>query len=98
VIDEEYCYTLSLEIIDTTAAKTKIMLDLQTDALIVKARYGRYSVWNWNDENNTVSGQIEILKWDQNKVILKENIRAADFRRKEEKRFVGTSVFKRQER
>ena len=95
VIDEEFCYDLTLKFVDTSAAKTKTILDLQTDTLIVKAGYGIFSVWNWSDENNKVSGQIEILKWDKNEVILKENILAVDLRRKETKKFVGTRTFKR---
>lgn len=94
VIDEEFCYYLTLKFTDTTAAKTKRILDLQTDTLIVKAGYGIFSVWNWSDENNKVSGQIEILKWDKDEVILKEKVQATDYRRKETKKFIGTRFFK----
>jgi len=97
VIDEEFCYDLTLKFIDTTAAKTKRIIDLQADTLIVKAGYGVFSVWNWSDENNKVSGQIEILKWDKNEVTLKENIKVIDFRRKETKKFVGTRTYKRKD-
>jgi hypothetical protein len=97
VIDEEFCYVLTLKIIDTSAAKTKGILDLQADTLIVKAGYGIFSVWNWSDENNKVSGQIEIIKWDKNEVVLRENIQANDFSRKETKKFIGTRTFKRKD-
>lgn len=93
VIDEEFCYDLTLKFIDTNAAKTKRILDLQSDTLIVKAEYGIFSVWNWGNENNNVSGQIELLKWTKNKITLKENIQAIDLKRKETKRFVGTRTF-----
>jgi len=56
IIDEEFCYFVTLKFIDTTAVKTKRILDLQADTLIVKAGYGIFSVWNWSDENNKVSG------------------------------------------
>ena len=97
VIDEEFCFDLTLKFIDTTAAKTKRILDLQSDTLIVKAGYGIFSVWNWSDENNKVCGRIEILKWDKDEVIVKENIQAVDFRRKETKKFVGTRTYKRRD-
>jgi hypothetical protein len=97
VIDEEFCYCLTLNFIDTTAAKTKRIIDLQMDTSIVKVGYGIFSVWNWSDENNKVSGRIEIVKWDKNQVILKENIKAVDFRRKETMKFVGTRTYKRKE-
>jgi hypothetical protein len=95
IIDEEFCYSLTLRFIDTTAARTKRILDLQTDTLIVKAGYEIFSIWNWSEENNNISGQIEILKWDKNEVLLKENIKAVDFRRKETRKFAGTRTFKR---
>jgi hypothetical protein len=95
IIDEEFCYYLTLNFIDTTAAKAKRTLDLKADTLIVKATYGMYSVWNWSDENNKLSGLIKILKWDKNEVVLSENIRADDLRRKETKKLIGTRTFKR---
>jgi hypothetical protein len=96
VIDEEFCYHLTLKFIDAAAAITKRILDLQADTLMVKAGYGTVSVWNWSDENSKVTGQIEILKWDKDEIILKENIRVIDLRRKETKRFMGTRSFKRE--
>lgn len=95
IIDEEFCYELTLRFIDTTAAKAKGVLELHTDSLIVKAGYRVFSVWNWSDEDTKVFGQIEILKWGQNEVILKENIIAINIERKETKKFVGTRTFKR---
>jgi len=97
VVDEEFCYSLTLKFIDTSAAKTKRMLDLQTDTLIVKAGYGIFSVWNWGEENSKVSGQIEIINWDKNEVVLRENIQVNDFSRNETKKFVGTRTFKRKD-
>jgi len=96
VIDEEFCYYITLIFSDTTAAKTKMTLNLETDTLIVKAQYGIFSVWNWSDENNKVSGQIDILKWNKEEIILTENIQVVDNRRKEKRRFKGTRTFIRQ--
>lgn len=97
VIDEEFCYELTLTFLDTAAAKAKKILNLATDTLIVKSRYGAFSVWNWGDEHNKVTGQIEIVAWDKNTVTLKENIHVSDFRRKETKNYKGTRTYKRKE-
>lgn len=97
VIDEEFCYVLKLTFLDTTAAKTKQTLNLQTDTNIVKVEYGIFSVWNWSNENNQVLGQIEITNWDCNKLTLREKVIATDYRRKEAKKFNGTRTFTRKE-
>jgi hypothetical protein len=93
-VDEEFCYELRLKFIDTTAARIKKKIDLESDSLIVKASYGVFSMWNWGNENNQVSGQIEILKWGNQEIILRENIQVRDIRRKKTKQFRGTRTFK----
>lgn len=97
VIDEEFCYYLKLTFIDTSAAKTKRILDLETDTSIVRSEYGIFSVWNWSNENNKTKGKIEIIHWDRDSIILKENVIATDYRRKDTKRFKGTRTFTRKE-
>jgi hypothetical protein len=97
VIDVEFCYDLKLTFLDTTAAKTKQTLDLQADTNIVKAEYGIFSVWNWSNENNQVFGQIEIINWDYNKMTIRENVIATDYRRKETKKFKEARVFTKKE-
>lgn len=97
VIDEEFCYELKITFLDTTAAKAKQTLDLQIDTNIVKVDYGIFSVWNWSNENNKVSGQIEINNWNCDKVTIRENVIATDYRRKETKKFKGTRTFTRRE-
>jgi hypothetical protein len=97
VIDEEGCYDLTLTFLDTTAAKTKKNLNLATDTLIVKSRYGISSIWNWQEENNKVTGQIEIIAWDRNAVTIKENIFVSDYRRKQTKKYKGRRTFKKPE-
>ena len=97
VIDEEFCYYLKLIFFDTTAAKAKKTLDLQTDTDIVKAEYGIFSIWNWSNESNKVFGQIEITHWDSNNVTLKENLVVTDYRRKGNKKFKGTRTFTRKD-
>ena len=97
IIDEEFCYNLTLTFLDTAAAKTKRILNLATDTLIVKSSYGRFSVWNWSDEHNIVTGQIEIVTWDKDGITLKENIIVLDYRRKETKTYKGTRTYNRKE-
>jgi hypothetical protein len=97
VIDEEFCHELTLTFLDTTAAKIKKILNLATDTLIVKSHYGIFSVWNWDDENNKVSGQIEIINWSNDGITLSENIITNDQRRKEIKKYKGTRTFNKKE-
>ena len=97
ILDEEFCYYLTLVFLDTAAAKTKKVLDLQTDTNIVRAEYGIFSIWNWSDEHNDVSGQIKITQWDNDQVTLIEDVIAKDHRRNETKKFKGTRTFVRQD-
>lgn len=95
MIDDEFCYYLKLNFVDTSAAKAKKIINIQTDTSIIHVKYGIVSIWNWEDENNQLSGKIEILKWDKDEVILQENIKVVDFRRKETKKFVGKRTYLR---
>lgn len=97
VIDEEFCYSLKLEFLDTNLAKSKRIIDLQSDTLILKASYGLFSVWNWENEETRISGQIEIIKWNPKGVIVKEHILCEDIRTNEINRFLGTRVFTRKD-
>lgn len=97
IIDEEFCYDLTLIFLDTALAKTKKILNLATDTLILKSQYGRFSVWDWEEENNKVSGQIEIISWDKTTVTLKEKIFISEFGRKKSKIFKGTRTYKRKD-
>lgn len=95
LIDEEYCYVLTLKFLDISKAKSKKTLDLQTDTLIVKASYNKFSIWDWSGEITNVSGQIEILKWKKNKVVLKQNITAIDTNGNKTQKFVGKILFRK---
>jgi len=97
IIDEEFCHNLKLTFLDTAMAKAKQTLDLEVDTNIVKAEYGIFSIWNWENENNQVSGQIEITYLDTNQAILTEDIIVTDHRRTETKVFKGTRTFTRSE-
>jgi hypothetical protein len=95
VVDEEFYYELRITFLDSAAAKTKRVLDLEKDSSIVHVTYGIFSVWSWEAEKNTVKGQIEIKNWDPSGITLKENIVATNFTRKETKKYKGTRTFKR---
>ena len=95
VLDEEFCYDLTLIFPDTIVIKAKKSLNFSIDTAIIKSKYVLSSVWNWSSENNKVAGRIKILNWNRNEVKLKETIIVFDFRRKQIKKFVGTRVFKR---
>ncbi len=93
VADGGFCSSLSLRFIDTAAAKTKKVLDLQTDTAIVRANYDFNSVWSWDAPSSKITGQIEILKWHKNKLVLKENVQVFLRSKKQIKKFVGIRIF-----
>jgi len=97
VIDEEYSYMLRYKLIDTTAAKEKRILDLSKDTSIVKTQYFLASVWNWSEPNNLVSGTIEVVHWETNKIILKQNVYVEDYVEKEQVKFIGIRTFETRE-
>lgn len=93
VIDEAYCHTLKITFIDLEEAKRKRFIDIKADSAIVKLDYSISSVWNWSDEKNEITGNIEILKWGNKEVKLKEHIHINDIRRKEKVHFKGRREF-----
>lgn len=94
IIDEEHCYDLNLIFLDSSLAILKKKIDLETDTSIVKVNYGIFSIWNWRDENNHISGHVEILAWNNESITLKEDILVVDHRRNNAKKLKGKRVFK----
>lgn len=99
MIDEEFCYYLKLQFLDTTAAKKKKTLDLINDSNIINAEYGIFSIWNWNwsDVNNKVTGKVKIIRWDRNGITIKKKIIALDYRRDKTQKFIGKRTYRRYE-
>jgi len=97
-IDAGHVSRLYLTFLDTNAAKTKKVLHLETDTLIVKSKYDFWSVWFWDDYNpDKIKGTIKILQWDTDKIILKENISVIKAKKRVEKyREKSTFYYKKQ--
>jgi hypothetical protein len=95
VTHDEFAYQLTLTIMDTISAKVKRNIDLETDTLVVKSRYGIFSMNDFGVENNKITGQIKILSWKKNSIRIKERIYVTDLRRKETKKYKGTRSYKR---
>ncbi|MEI8204717.1 MAG: hypothetical protein WCH34_16985 [Bacteroidota bacterium] len=93
VIDEEFSYELIFKFIDTTAAKTKRILNLETDTAIIKTIYDIASVWNWEEETYSLRGKIEILEWKTDSITIKQNVIVDDKRRKDILKFKGKRTF-----
>jgi len=93
VIDEEYCHNLKITFLDLDKAKSKKIIDIKTDTSIVKFNYGIFSIWNWSDEKNEITGTIEILDWGKEEVQLKENILINDIRRNRKRVLQGRRKF-----
>jgi hypothetical protein len=74
-IDEEYVEGITLQILDTTAAKQKVVLNLATDTTIVKAYYGLQNFMSYlNPKVYRPNGEITILKWTREEIAVKEDI------------------------
>lgn len=93
-VDEEFSYFLNMSIIDTAAAIQRKRLYLVADTSIVRSYGGRFSVWDWESEGNTVSGWVKILRWGAHRITVKENVSVYDRHRKEKKRFKGRRTFR----
>lgn len=94
IIDEEFRYIINFNFKDTIAAKNKRKLDLSIDTTIVKCYFGFFSVWIWEDIRKINSGKIEILKWDDNGIKIKEDIKVYDdIRKKRFMKFKGKRIF-----
>jgi len=94
VIDSWFARGLFFTFLNTNAAKTKKILDLETDTLIVKTEYSGWSVWDWSEnESNKIKGTIELLQWDADKIILREKIFVTDYKRKQKKKYIGEKAF-----
>lgn len=91
--DEEHCHELSFTIKNIESALQKKIINIETDTDIVKCEYSVFSTWNWDNENNKVSGTFEILKWTKDEIELNENIIINDYRRKTVKTFKGKRTF-----
>ncbi|MBL7825365.1 MAG: hypothetical protein JNJ57_01965 [Saprospiraceae bacterium] len=94
VIDAYFSHELSIVVLDTAAAKMKKRLDVEKDTNLIQVSYGVYSVWNWDGENNRITGQIRIKKWSNNQVRLKENLTVFDHRRDRVRKFRGVRGFR----
>ena len=81
--DEEQYYILTLNFIDTAAAKSKRVLDLSCDTAIVKGTYEFRQNRMLNSGKYKVKGKIKIISWNNdNEIILKEKIIAINYTRK----------------
>ena len=87
-VDESYSYRLNIEIFDSTATINKAKLDVQ-DSSILKVNYSLSSVWLWEQEDREISGWIMIIKWTNDHIVFKENIRVIDKQRDKKLIFRG---------
>ena len=94
MIDASYSYQLFLTFFDSSLAKSKRTLDAKSDTLIVKTIYDFKSVWNWEPENYTLNGSIEILNWNPNAIELKLDLFVYDECKKKKIRYKGVRLFR----
>ena len=98
LIDEEFCYCLTLQFTDIAVAGPKKILNLFKDTATIISRYRINSIWNWDDENNKITGKVRKVKWSKDEITLKENVTVTDYRRNKIKRYAGTVRFKKKDK
>jgi len=92
VIDEEYSYTLTFFVFDTLLAKKKHIINCH-DSIIAKISYDLFSVWNWEPENYTMTGDFEIIELSKQKATIRENITVIDLNNKQTLYFNGVKTY-----
>jgi hypothetical protein len=91
-IDEEFSYTLTFQIFDTTQAKLMQIINY-SDTAIVKVTYDLFSVWNWEPENYKLTGDFKIISLTKEKATIKEKIKVVDNITKKAYFFNGTKTY-----
>ena len=82
-------------LLDSAKANTLHLIDLEKDTSIIKCTYYRLCYCSKLNEQYTLSGTIQILKWNYNKIKFRENISIVDKKRNETITYKGTCKFKR---
>ena len=95
VNDEEHGYALTFKFKDLLAAASKKAVNLAIDTALVETQFNTFSVW-YESDKYAVSGEIKILKWNKNKVVLEENVRIVNSSGHEIYYYRGTRKFKRE--
>lgn len=95
VADVGFSDKLKLIFLDSINAKTKQVLNIEKDTLIIKCSYDKSSAWIDGSNKTKIAGNIKIIKWSSNEIILNENITIIDSGWNEVKKFKGTRTFKR---
>ncbi len=76
-VDEEHNFILTIDIIDTTNAKLKKVLDLTLDTGLIKCKFVNFSAWGWKIENKNIIGDVIILSWTNDKIELNLNLKVS---------------------
>jgi hypothetical protein len=91
-MDEEFSYTLTFLVFDTLLAKKKHTINCR-DTIIAKISYDLFSVWNWEPENYTMTGDFEIIELSKQKATIRENITVIDLNNKRTLYFNGVKTY-----
>jgi len=92
-VDESYSLILTLEIVDTLNARLKKDLDLTIDTALIRCHFDISSVWNWEDEKTTITGNIVIVSWTNEKLEFNFNVTVLELRNSRTFIYKGNRVF-----
>lgn len=94
-IDDEYCLKLKISFLDTLKARQQKMFSISKDTLIVKCNFDVSSVWNWEDENTSISGTIKIISWSKKNIEMDIDLKIQNNRRNRTYIYKGGRTFSR---
>ena len=92
-IDEEFIHYFKVYIPKSDMVEGNILV-LNKDS-ILKVDYDLFSIWDWSDENNQVSGDIEILEVNRRSVKVRMHFLIDDIRRDSQLKVNGIRVFEK---
>lgn len=93
VMNEQFQLELRVKLLDTAAAKKKKLLYIGKDTAIIHIYFDIASLLDWQDEDNAVTGSLEILSWTSTAMEVKMDLRVVDKKRNRQYLYKGTRTF-----
>jgi hypothetical protein len=93
VMNEQFQLELRVLLLDTSAAKKRTILYIGRDTAIINSYFDIVSPLDWQEEDNTVTGSLEIVSWTASAMKVKMDLRVVDKKRSRHYVYKGTRTF-----
>ena len=70
VVDEGYSLILNIDILPSKYLQAQQVLNLAKDSQFIKCSFDLLSVWNWETEKTSISGNLQIIAQTQTRIVL----------------------------